>query len=164
MTAFALTRRPFIGLSSINRGYAISLTSFGPHLLDRLLSVFRLPFTFSSYNESLEQLFDQANASLADNELTDEAKHRLVATVWPAAEFLVARPLTVREPEVEVWGDGRVGMEWYFGKGRVVNATIDANRRLVFSAIIGQARKGEVAFVDNEWPSALIDAIDEISK
>ena len=161
MTTLALPVGGPIGYTSICRQNTIT-PSTSPSLLQRLMEGFNQTVTFSDYGTSIECLFSSAQDALREGALSPDARAMLIAAVDSAVAFLFNRPHGVEAPDVEIWDSGKIGFEWYVSPTRVVNATIDRNGRLVYSALIGQNRIGGVAFVDGEWPNDLIRAISDI--
>ena len=123
---------------------------------------FRETVTFSAYEDSLESLQRCAEAAIRNDALSPDAQAMLAGAMDPAEAFLVNRPHGVEAPEVEIWDSGKIAFEWYAAPTRIVNATIDRSGRLVYSALIGQARIGGVAYGEGKWPSDLIRAISDI--
>jgi hypothetical protein len=164
MTTLVLPRG--VGHASIVRGYAVTLgTTLGVKtLLERLWELYRRPVTFEQYRDSVSALVTEVSTAMEGDELSDEAKSRAFRAVTPAIEFLLARPLHVPAPEVEVWPNGTIAFEWYQGQGMIVNAAIDGNRRLAFSALIGQTRRSGIDFIDGEWPGLLVQSIQAIGE
>jgi hypothetical protein len=160
MSTLAISRHS-IGHSSIIRRYAVSFSALAvPSLMDRLAELFRDAVTFSDYRDSIEELESRLIEATENLEPTSVAN--LAASFVPAMEFLMARPLGVLKPDVDVWESGKIAFQWYVSRTRVVDATIDGHRRLVFSALIGQARRGGVEFFDGEWPADIVQAIRDI--
>lgn len=161
MSTLTLDHRTGIGHPSIIRGYAVTFGEFKSSLLQRLWELYRGAVTFAPYRDSVSQLIAGINDVMTEG-IDEHSANDLMATLTPAIEFLMARPLDVAPPEVDVWESGKIGFEWYVAPNRIVDATIDRNRRLVFSALIGQTSRGAVDFVDGEWPSELIAAIRDV--
>src|ERR1700687_2065982 len=164
MSTLAAVGRNALGLSSISRGYAITFADLASSLTERLIATFHGAITFAAYTRSISELKTEISAALDSDNHSADVKDRLLAAVGPALAFLISRPLGAPEPVVDVWDSGKIGFEWYLGRGRIVDATIDGNRRLVFSAMVGQERRGGVFFVDGEWPIQLVQAINEIRR
>jgi hypothetical protein len=131
----------------------------GQGLMDLLLTGYQSTMTFEGHEETLETLEERVEAVTQGNDLSSESLDTLQAALEPACTFLVNRPLGVASPDVDVWDDGKIALEWYVAPRRIVNATIDRNGRLVYSALIGEETLGGAEFVAGKWPRELLRAI-----
>lgn len=139
------------------------LTDILARLPDTLRDTVREPYTYAPYRDSLNHLMEVVqHVSNGECELDALAYPRFVAAAATAIEILIYRPMSVPLPEIDVRQSGKIEFEWYQGPRKLVSFTIDNNRKLVCSALIGTEKIPITSYLQSQWPPAIVALIKRV--
>jgi hypothetical protein len=161
----------FIGTGNSSQEIAFVTTAspanFVAALWSKVPAVFRElmrePVTYAPYRESLVELIDVIQFVLDNaDELEDGALTHLFTAANLAFELLLSRPSGVPRPHIDFRQNGKIEFEWYETPRKVVSFTIDHNRKIVFSALIGSESVGGTGLAAGKWPEEVVKLIKRV--
>lgn len=153
---------------SRNKGLeSTGLSDFAWDVIARLPTAIREliqePCTYAPYRDSLEHFLNLVECvGNGESEINEANYPKFLSAAEAAIELLLSRPRSLPLPEFDVRPNGKIEFEWYQGPRNLISFTIDHNRKLVYSALIGDEKIGASKTVGDQWPVEVLDLVKRV--